>query len=225
MNSEINAKIKRIVSCIETDKQYNDYALISLLHDGPNKVKQVTLGCGLTQGGGDLEKCIRLYITRNGLYSKELLPYVSRISTDFSLADNQTFINLLKKASNEDKIMVQCQDDVFDELYFNPSLMFFNNGKFTTPLSLLVIYDSLTQSGCIFSFLRNAFSEKIPSNGGDEKKWISEYLRVRKNWMLSHPNSAVRASVYRINTYQMLIKNNNWNLDGPIVTTNGCKVD
>jgi chitosanase len=183
----------------------------------------VTLGDGLTEFGGDLKECVRLYTEKDGIYSEHLKPYVDRIGKYPSLCKDENFLYLLKHASEEDPLMRETQDEVFDKLYWLPAKKWADDHGFKgNPLSLLVIYDSFVQSGQIFMFLRNEFEEPVPSNGGDEHTWIKEYIRVRLFWLSNHTNAAVRESAYRMKTYKKLADAGNWNLDGAITTDNDC---
>ena len=217
MDQKIKDKILSIVSCMETGKPTPVYDMVTILHDGPRGVRQVTLGNGMTQGGGDLKQVIDSYIAKNSTYSAMFIPYEKRISTDYTLADDTHFISLLKAASLNDQLMRDSQDAVFDSQDWVPALAFATQNGFTLPLSILVIYDSYVQSGHIFDFLRAAFPAKVPVKGGNEHDWITQYLHARHDWMANHTNAAIRASVYRVNDYLTMVKNNDWNLDTPLV--------
>lgn len=217
-------KIWSIVNCIETGTSFFDYSQITILPDGPNRIRQLTLSVGFTQSSTNLEKVIRLYLDKKGKYSNRFTPYLKRISTDFGLVNDKNFIDALVTSSKNDQLMRDAQDEIFDQVYFGPALKWCEKEGIKTPLGILVVYDSMLQSGQIFTFLRNKFVEKTPAHGGDEKKWISSYVNVRNNWLSNHSNKAVRNSAYRTRTYIKLIEANNWDLKGPIKTLNGCNV-
>lgn len=224
LNYSIKKKIWNVVNCMETGTPYLKYDDITILPDGPNGVREITLSFGLIQKSGDLEKCIRKYIAKKGEYSTSFIPYINGISTDFSLVNDAKFISLLKNSAKYDKKMQDSIDEMFEEDNFNPALKWATTEGFTLPLSILCIFDSFVQSGSIMTFLRNKFSERTPAHGGDEKKWITQYINARHNWMANHSNSAIRASTYRTKTYLKLIEADNWQLNGVITTLNGCKV-
>ena len=224
MDKDKIKKIKSIIACIETNNPDNGYELITLLYDGPNNIRQVTLGNGLTEYGGNLKKCIELYIAKKGKFADDFKKYVDKIGKFPSLSSDSEFLDLLKKASKEDQIMRDAQDEIFDTEYWNPSLKWAkDNGFKPTPLSQLIIYDSFVQSGQ-FKFLRNQFEEAVPVNGGNEKEWIKAYSKARLFWLSNHTNKAVRNSAYRMRTYEKLIKADNWDLNGSITTENGCTI-
>lgn len=213
MDIVLKTKIRSIINCMETGKPVTAYDVITILHDGPQGQRQVTLGTGFTQGGGDLKQVIDTYVAKNGTYSKDFIPYQSRISTDYTLVDNSKFINLLKISSQEDQLMRDSQDQIFESLYWVPALVFASANGFTLPFSILVIYDSYVQSGHVPDFLRILFPAKVPAKGGTEQDWISQYLHVRHDWMVNHSNAAIRSSVYRVNDYLVMLKNGNWQLN------------
>lgn len=221
------AKIKKIISIIdafETGTTEIAYDKITILNDGPGKIKQVTLSRGATEFGGALRAIVDSYVKKKGKYSAELAPYVSRIGKKPSLVSDTNFINLLKKSSKEDQLMRDAQDEVYEEKYWNRAYKWFVENKFTLPLSMLVIYDSFIHSGSILSFLRKRFAENVPLNGGDEKEWIKQYVNTRHTWLATHSNKLLQNTVYRTNTFKKLIAANNWNVDGTIRTEHGVTV-
>ena len=221
---DTDKKIKAIINCVETGTPYLDYASHTFLHDGPNRALQYTLSVGFTEYGGNLKKVIDLYIAKDGKYANELSPYSAKIGKMPSLANDKRFDELLMKASKEDQLMKDAQDEVYDAVYYNPAMKWAENNGLKSPLARLVVFDSMLQSGKVFDFLRNRFQENIPRNGGDEHRWISEYVRVRHDWLKSNGNESVRNSAYRTRTYKKLIESGNWDLVGDVKVENGCIV-
>ncbi len=101
-------------------------------------------------------------------------------------------------------------------------MKFFNDYKFTTPLSLMAIQDSILHSGSMMDFLLNRFAESKPSSGGDEKQWIEDYCRVRRAWLYGK-GGILRNTVYRMDFMQAQISKNNWDLKTPLYA-NGVKI-
>jgi chitosanase len=222
LNYSIKKKIWSIVNCMEMGVPYFKYDDYTVLPDGPNGIKQYTASLGFTEYGGNLKKVIDRYISKKGKYIDRLLPYQNRIGKMPSLAGDKNFITNMVFVSKNDQAMKDAQDEIFEEVYFNPALKWAETEGIKTNLGILTVYDSFLHSGQIFTFLRNKFKERTPSHGGDEKKWITAYLQARLNWLENHSNSAVRSSAYRVRTYLKLIEKNNWDLVGPITTLNGC---
>lgn len=225
MDTKIKRKIEEVVNCFETGTPEGDYSDVTLFRDGPNRLLQVTYGkAGVTEYGGNLGKLLNQYVANKGQYAEDIKKYIPQLGNKPStLAVNPTFISLLKKAG-QDPIMKQTQDEIFDSEYWVPAEQFFKDNKFTTPLSMLVIYDSYIHSGKVPMFIRNRFAESIPSNGGNEKKWITAYVEARGQWLKFNSNPILRQTIYRTNTFKTIINNNDWNLEKPI-NANGVVVN
>lgn len=203
--------LERIISVFETGTPAGDYSNISIYRDGPEKIRQITYGRWQTTEYGNLKRLVREYAAANGTFSHELGHYVDRINIT-PLTDDQDFIRLLRRAGQEDQVMVKTQDAFFDAVYFKPAIKWAVERKFTKPLSALVIYDSFIHSGGIRKELRERFAEVPPSSGGDEKTWITAYVNVRHEWLTNHGNSAVRPSAYRTKCFKAEIQRENWDL-------------
>lgn len=208
-------KIKKVINMMEMGTPNLKYDDITILPDGPNGRRQITLSVGFTEYGGNLKKVVETYIKMDGKYADDFKKYVDKIGKT-SLVNDKEFINLLKKASKEDQIMKDAQDKVYEDVYIRPAINWAKSRGFTHPLSFLVVIDSFLQSGQVFAFLRNRFPEKTPVDGGDEKDWITAYVETRHNWLKNHSNRAVRNSSYRTKDYLKMISNNNWDLKDPV---------
>ncbi len=53
--------------------------------------------------------------------------------------------------------------------------------------------------------------------GGDEKQFINQYLQAREDWLKSSANELVRRTTYRMDAFQTLVANGNWELDLPLI--------
>jgi chitosanase len=222
----VKEKILRVLRVMETGKSTPQYDKMTIFADGPvrggKRMKQITFGALQTTEFGNMDDLISNYLSRDGLYDSEFEPFVGRIGRE-QLWNNQTFKNLLIKAARTDPAMRQAQDWLFEEKYWKPALKFFNDNGFKLPLSMLIIFDSFIHSGSILMFLRKRFPEKTPANGGDEKRWITQYINVRHEWLKNHSTPILRKTIYRTRDYIREIKENNWLLDG-IVEANGTPI-
>lgn len=217
-------KIMAILNVFETGSIKGDYSNISLYEDGKNGRKQVTYGRSqVTQDGGNLKKLLEMYIKDGGKYAEKFKPYLNKMD-DADLYKDLQFLNYLKTAAKEDPIMITAQDKIFDSVYWKPAYDWFVNQGFKENLSLLVIYDSFIHSGTILDFLRKKFSEVPPVKGGNERKWIEEYVTARKTWLAGHSNRILRNTVYRPNCFLKCIADDNWTLDKPVLA-NGVTVN
>lgn len=217
----VKRKIEQVINVFETGSAKGDYSAISKYADYTDpdtktRIVQVTYGRSQTTEFGNLKALILDYVNDGGVYANQFQPYVNRIGFKPSLATDAVFCKALVDAGTSDPIMKKCQDDFFDSKYYNPAHSWFLINGFTMPLSLLVIYDSYIHSGSILSFLRKKFATAVPSHGGDEKEWISNYVSARHTWLANHSNELLRKTVYRTQCFKDQILINNWDLSQPI---------
>jgi len=217
VNADLKNKINRMLNVFENDSgsPETDYTTIYLYHDGNNQRRQVTLGRGFTDDGGNLKSVVTNYISKAGKYSDNFKKYVGAFGKG-TLDDNKEFMALLVKASKEDQLMKDAQDETFDAKYWTPAFKFFTDNGFKKPLSMAVIMDSYLHSGSILSFLRNRFSASVPAKGGDEKVWIEEYVRVRRQWLVSR-GKPLSNTIYRADFFIVQMKKGNWDFNCPLV--------
>ena len=216
--------IERVINAAETGTPDGNYGAISIYADGPHNIKQVTYGRAQTTEYGNLRKLVEMYVQTDGVYSKALLTYADKVGS-IALTDNDEFKSLLKIAGRQDPVMRKIQDQFFEKVYFNPAMKWADDNGFTKALSALVIYDSQIHSGGILWLLRQKFDESPPSLGGDEKKWIREYIRVRHDWLTNHPRKVVQKSNYRTAAYIEQIRKENWDLAIVPLKMNGIDVN
>jgi chitosanase len=223
LNSTQRTLIERVINTIETGEPEGDYSDISIFADGPHNIRQITYGRAQTTEYGNLRKLIIMYSGQNGINSLALQPYINQIGSS-PLVNDAPFKKLLKESGRNDPIMRQMQDQFFDEVYFLPAMKWADDNGFTFALSALVIYDSYIHSGQILWLLRNMFKENPPVAGGDEKKWIREYVNARHDWLSTHHRPAVRKSIYRTQAFKEQISKNNWDLNTVPIAVNGTNV-
>lgn len=225
MNLTLNQRrlIDWIISVFESGSPDGDYSKITIVRDGPGKIRQITYGRWQTTEYGNLKILIRDYANAGGIYSSKFVSYVQKIKV-VPLTDDAEFKQLLIKAGKEDPVMRITQDRFFDRVYFQPAKRWAEINGFTLPLSMLVIYDSFIHSGKIRDDIRNKFPERVPVNGGLEKDWISAYVNARHNWLAHHPNPEVHPTVYRTTCFRREIDRNNWQLSLLPINANGTNV-
>lgn len=215
--------IERVINVVETGRPEGDYSAISIYADGPNDIRQITYGRAQTTEFGNLRQLVSMYVDAGGVFSEALRPYSEKVGSQ-PLTENADFKSLLKQAGKSDPVMKKIQDKFFEKVYFAPAMKWADANGFRSALSALVIYDSQIHSGGILWLLRQKFNESPPALGGSEKIWISEYLRVRNNWLANHSRPAVRASVYRTKAYIAQVAKGNWDLDILPLKMNGTDV-
>lgn len=213
-------KIKQIVRFFETSKiaGAKPDALV-ILPDGPKGIRQITYGESQTTEFGNLPVLLKMYANAKGQFSADTAKWLPRVGKMPSLETNQNFLNHLK-AAGKDPVMASVQAEFFDKYYWTPAEKWFKDNGFTLPLSLLVIYDSMVHSGSILESIRNRFKERVPSQKGNEQKWITEYVNHRDNWLEKHPSQLLRNTDYRTDSFIFAIKQGNWQLDFPFTIVN-----
>lgn len=215
-------KIQQIVNAFETGNAQGDYGNISIFNDGKNGAKQLTYGKSQSTSEGHLQDLFKKYVASNGKYAKEISVCLPWSKTSSQWWTNKDFLNAIKKAGT-DPIMIQCQDEFFDEKYWNPSQKWAESNGFNNNLARLVIYDSFIHSGGILDFLRKRFAAATPKNGGSEEEWVTQYVNVRHQWLANHSNKILRNTIYRTNDMKRAISAKDWNLDLTFVA-NGIKI-
>ena len=215
--------IQRVVNVFETGSPNGNYSNITIYHDGPHDIRQITYGRSQTTEYGNLRQLVEQYVAANGLFSQQLRPYAGKVGSA-PLTDDTNFTNLLKRAGKEDPVMKRTQDSFFDRVYYRPAMRWADQQGFALPLSALVIYDSFIHSGSILWIIRNKFPESPPASGGNEKAWIKAYVNARNNWLASHNRTAVQKSIYRTQCFKNEILRNNWDLSRVPIDANGTKV-
>jgi chitosanase len=213
--------IKKILLCFEQSSTSIKYDKLYFYNDGPNNIKQITVSFGVTEWG-NLKKLIQSYVKKGGPV-KELEKYIPEIGKQ-SLVSNADFLDALKKAC-KDNVMALCQEEAYNEMYIDPAMAWCKKGGLELPLSKLVVADSFLHSGSILPFLRNKFSETLPSAGGQEKSWITAYTKTRKEWLATHTNKILNNTVYRPNLFLSLMDKNDWELNSKKIIANGVTID
>jgi chitosanase len=214
-----------ILRTFENGTEDPGYSDITLLHDGDGGRLQVTLGIGFTEGGGDLLAVLRNYCgNAKSQFGNFFLSYIPKINSFASanrtvLSGDSTFQTALKKAGS-DSLMQAAQDEQFTAEVMLPAAAFCKENGLSLPLSELVVADSYLQSGEIFPWLRDEFSANTPANGGDEKTWITQYLKARNSW-LENASPADASSSYRTKFLLQRVAADDWNLTGKSYGING----
>jgi chitosanase len=223
LTKEQRSVIERVINAFETGTADGVYDAISIYHDGPHDIRQITYGRSQTTEYGNLWKLVKMYAEAGGSYSSKLAPYVGRVGR-VALTDDAGFKNLLRQAGRNDPVMQRTQDKFFEEVYFTPAMAWADEHKFKAALSALVIYDSFIHSGSILQLIRDRFPEVPPNKGGNEQAWTTAYVRERHKWLKSHSRPAVRASSYRTADLTREISRGNWDLSQLPISANGTKV-
>ena len=222
--------IDSILSIFETGKipTAASYSTCTILRDGAG----ISYGKHqATDNAGSLDKIVKMYIAEGGTHAAKLQPYLPQLSANETAKVNpsappdwaKNLVNLLKEAGADPK-MQSAQDAIFDENYWNPAVNHAKQIGLNTALGHAVVYDTCIHSGPgRVATHRAAFPQKSPANGGDEREWVKAYVSARKAWLLGNSNPLVQKTIYRMETFEKLMAEGNWDLNTPL-TVRGVKI-
>jgi chitosanase len=207
--------IDRWISAIETGKPDGDYGKVTVMNDGPGGVRQITFGKHqTTEAGGNLKEIVRLMLASpsvghlnhnqisalTGFFHSDPYVWASTISPTSDVKPVDHLISALRIFG---PMVPAIQDEFFQKKYWFPACRWAEKNGFKSPLAHLVIYDSFIQSGGILMFLRKRFPEATPANGGDEHRWLYQYVQTRHQWLKHWGNGidpksvTLRKTIYR----------------------------
>ena len=211
-----------IVNILETGRVRGDYGQVTLLSGDSG---HLTYGRSQTTlASGNLYLLINAYCeTPNALLSSEFQPYLNRLADrDFSLDHHMAFRRLLQEAG-DDSIMWEVQDHFFDRVYWTPSVKAANKLGIKAALGTGVVYDSRIHGS--WNRIRKRTNARVGSvKESGERKWIREYIKERRNWLATHSNTLLHRTVYRMDSFQDLIRQNKWGLKLPF-HVRGIRID
>lgn len=203
-------KALAIVNIFETGRPFGDYAACVVLNDGAG----ISYGAAqFTHRSGSLLAVVERYLQTNATAGRAVLlanlPFLRQTSplAINALAKNAELKNALRKAASTVEMRV-AQVSVAIDRYLRPALNYCAAARFTAPLSLAVVYDSIVHG----SFVRVARS--IRASSANEQAWITEYVRRRDAWLASIPRLA--STRYRTRFFLNQIAISNWELRMPV---------
>jgi len=213
-----NDKLKAlgIVNIFETSRPFGDYSAVAVLDDGAG----VSYGISqFTHRSGALAEVVERYLNAGGQIGRAILtnamPLLRRKSAVAikKLAADASFKKALGAAAIT-REMKEAQEAVAFERYLGPAIGICAERGFALPLSLAVVYDSLTHG----SWERIA-ARVTPGLG--ETAWITEYVRKRHLWLTNIRR--LNATNYRTKFFLDQIAISNWELRLP-VTVHGVRL-
>jgi len=191
----------------------------------------ITAGrAGFTSATGDMLMVIARYVAikpTNNL----LAPYIGELkrlneiyaNNDYELSSEGANVENLNGLTDDwnlsanDSVFRKIQDEVVDELYFNPALEEARNIGAKLPITLLNMYDAGIQHGLDgVRDIVNQISLAQPKDGGDEIDWLKAFNAIRLDVML---NTIVDGdtiwvdSIYRQHELVDMIEDGNYNID------------
>lgn len=215
-----NDKMKAlaIVHIFETSRPFGDYAACVVLDDGAG----VSYGINqFTHRSGSLAAVVERYLELRGQNGREILasrlPILRKTSAAAvaKLAADELFKATLRRAAATSE-MRSAQNEIATEKYLQPAIRICEKMGFSLPLSLAVIYDSVTHGSWeyISARVHQAAKMETPDDRRFEKSWITEYVCVRHRWLTDIKR--LRSTNYRTKFFLDQIAISNWRLGLPI---------
>jgi hypothetical protein len=211
-------KALAIARIFETSTPFGDYTAVAVLGDGAG----VSYGSSqFTHRSGALAEVVARYLAKGGVVGRTVLESrmvklrgTEKRSVD-ALAKDDVFEKALK-AAGVTREMRAAQDEIAFEKFLKPSLAVCVRMGFAAPLSLAVIYDSLTHGS--WAMIR----DRVRIERANERAWITEYVIQRHRWLGSIPR--LEKTRYRTRFFLEQIARGNWDLALPL-TVNGHRLD
>ena len=218
-------KALAIVHVFETGEPFGDYAAYAVLNDGAG----VSYGINqFTHRSGSLALVVRAYLRTGGSIGRQIfeksLPVLATKTAkaiDVLSADREFKKALIAAAATDEMRMIQRQ--VADKRYLRPAIDICEQMGFTLPLSLAVVYDSVTHGSWNWIAARVTAIVKTQKTSQTqfEKVWITEYIRQRHHWLTEIRR--LRVTNYRTKFFLDQIAIGNWDLRLP-VTVHGVRL-
>jgi chitosanase len=204
-----------IVNIFETSEVLGDYSMVTLIEGDTG---HLTFGRSQTTlGSGNLHKILKRYCDNSGArFGPRLAPYLPRFATIDLTLDHDHMLHNILRASADDPIMRDTQDTFFNEAYWKRAVRAARGIGIRSALGVAVVYDSYVHGS--WAAMRKRTVDKVgdPAQAG-EKAWISAYVATRRGWLAGHSRPDLRATVYRMDSFQRLIDQDYWGLELPLV--------
>lgn len=204
-----------IVNLFETSSVRGDYGAVTVIAGDTGHLSfgrsQTTLG------SGNLHALLQRYCDNAGArFGPRLTPWLQRVEQRDTTLDHELRLHNLLRATADDPVMREMQDQFFDEGYWQPAARIAAAMGIATPLGLAVVYDSLIQgSWKTVRDLTITRAGRLAELG--ERAWVEAYIATRHAWLAGHRRSDLRATAYRMEAFQRLAEQGYWGLELPLV--------
>lgn len=205
---------KAIVNVFENGTARGHYGTVTLL---PGDTGRLTFGrAQATLGSGNLHLLVERYCGAVGArFGARLRAWLPALAARSPAADTETKLHNLLRASADDPVMRDVQDSFFDEVFWEPALRAAARLGIRSPLGVAVVYDSWVHGS--WAPLRDRTIAAGGLRDVGEHEWVRRYLRIRREWLATHPNPLLRHTVYRMDAFRGLAEQEAWGLPLPLV--------
>ena len=210
----------QITSTFENATTELQYAYAENIGDG----RGITAGrAGFTSGTSDLLLVVSRYTKlRPDNPLARYLPALREVDGTGSVEGLDGFAVAWARAA-DDPVQRRVQDDLVDELYFDPAMAMAAETGVRTPLGQAIIWDTMIQHGSGGDNGTTAIIEEtrsaIGSAAGKESRWLDTFLDVRLDHlraMYADPADDDWSSTSRIDALRSLLDGRRLNLDLPL---------
>jgi chitosanase len=204
--------LQAIVNVFETGDVLGDYGQVTVI---AGDTGHLTFGRSQTTlGSGNLHVLIKQYCGNAGArFGRQLAPVLPAMEARDVALDRDRKLHNVLRASADDTVMRDTQDEFFDAKYFQPAMRAADRDGIREPLGRAVVYDSFVHGS--WPLIRERV-DGTPATRG-ERVWITEYVTRRRDWLATHRRPDLRATVYRMDALGRLIELGAWGLELPLV--------
>lgn len=204
---------KAIVNIFETGTVRGDYGQVTVQ---PGDTGRLSYGrAQATLGSGNLHQVVARYCAMVGArFAARLRPWLPALAARSPAADTDLKLHNLLRACADDPVMRDVQDAFFDEMFWDPAVRAAIRLGIRSPLGVAVVYDSWLHGS--WGLLRDRTIAGGTLQQVGEHEWIQRYVRLRRDWLATHPNPLLRKTVHRMDAFQRLIAVDAWGLPLPL---------
>lgn len=221
VDAERKHRAAQITSTFENSTLELQYDYVENIGDG----RGITAGrAGFTSATGDLLLVVRRYSEAKP--DNVLAPYISALQavngTD-STKGLGGFADAWAVAA-EDPDFRKVQDELVDELYFDPAMTMAADRGIETPLGQMIIWDTMIQHGAGGNHGTRAIIKETQEDAGavgqDESAWLDTFLDTRLRHLFrmyrATTENADVSSESRVDALRSLLRGGNLALEPPL---------
>lgn len=169
-----------IINIFETSEVLGNYGQVTVISGDTG---HLTFGRSQTTlGSGNLYKLLKRYCDNGGArFGGRLEPFLPPCKRkDTRLDDDLTLHNVLR-ASADDVVMRDTQDQFFDQEYWQPAAAAADRLGLVSPLSVTVVYDSFVHGS--WPKMRDRTTNRVGTVAEvGEQRWVQTYVTTRRGW-------------------------------------------
>jgi len=163
--------LEAIVNLFETGQVLGDYGQVTVL---AGDTGHLTFGRSQTTlGSGNLHTLLQRYCSNGGArFGRRLEPFLPQIAARDTALDGHARLHNLLRATADDPVMRDVQDQFFTDVYFRPAVRTAERQGIGLPLGMAVVYDSFVHGS--WGRIRDRVSGTPGTRG--ERAWVTDYV-------------------------------------------------